>query len=462
MKNNNQNNKGSALFALYFIIGLALLAVAGYYIGINEQQRLFKEIKDKKQAQEDSVLNGSSTGSTINETERVLIAKKDEQIKSLIDSPVVVLRNIAKNIDINSDESDGDVQKNKDLIKSIDDLYFGVAKNSKYFIKTSTNTKGEDVNLQNGEAVGDNCFSAPEGRTCLPKYTFEKIWAKGDLNNDSFDDIIISVLSSEKVESNDSVNRNYYVILFASSTKEILENIDWTSTTTSITKEAFASTSYEVLPFGYGLYSPNISSWEINNGLIQAIGNFYKTSDGVGNPSVSKIIKYKIATSTIVKSSEARLFKEQGDRVATWLLSSYAFNGLDFSLRTPETWQREEKYGETLAVTFKNPDGRDMFLNVKKSISTCSEYDLSLKDSKDLNLLNAEYIDLGEFGVGFYAKYSRKLDGGTNGYYADVCVVDKNNDHTILSLAASSKDDGDPYFVMFDKIWSTFKIRIAQ
>lgn len=454
-------NKGSIAFAFYFLIGLGLLAVAGYYIGINEQQRLFKEITDKKQAQEDAVLNGASENVGISDTEKTLMARKDEQIKSLIDSPVVVLRNIAqKNIDVSEDKI-----VNKTEVKNLEDLRLAIAKNSKYFIKTKINSNGEEVTLSNGEALGSNCYSGPEGQICFPKYNFEKIWAIGDLNNDSFDDVIVSVLSFEKKDSIDFINRNYYAIVFATSTNRMLASSTLYMNMTSgggaevDLSPLVASTSYNVLSFGYGIYSPNISSWEINNGMIQAIGNFYKNGDDLGSPSVSKIIKYKVATSSIVKSSEAKLFKEQGDRVATWLLSSYSFNGLDFSLRTPETWQREEKYSDTLLVTFKNPDGRNVFLMSKKTIKTCSEFELALKDTKSLNLLNSEYIDLGEFGVGFYAKYSKKLEDGTNGYYADVCVADKNNDYTLFSMVSSSKDDGDPYFVMFDKIWSTFKIK---
>ena len=45
-------NKGSVAFVFYFILGLSLLAVAGYYIGINEQDRLFNEIATKKQQQQ--------------------------------------------------------------------------------------------------------------------------------------------------------------------------------------------------------------------------------------------------------------------------------------------------------------------------------------------------------------------------------------------------------------------------
>ena len=51
-------NKGSVAFVFYFIVAIALLALAAYYIGINEQKKLFKSITDKKQQEYDKDVNG--------------------------------------------------------------------------------------------------------------------------------------------------------------------------------------------------------------------------------------------------------------------------------------------------------------------------------------------------------------------------------------------------------------------
>jgi hypothetical protein len=293
-------------------------------------------------------------------------------------------------------------------------------------------------------ALGDSCYNEPTGKVCFPQYKLEKIWAVGDLNSDGINDSVISISAIENLMAEKIKTNNFYAIVSASSSIA-------TSTKATTTPE------YDIIPFNYGLYSPTISSVEITEGLAVLIGNFYVGGDLLGKPSVNKVIKYKFNEGVIQKVTEAKLFKEQGESTSVWYPYNYSYSGLNFNFKTPDTWQREENFDDGVKIIFKTPDGRDLVLRTKSIIETCSEYDFNLNDSKNVKVKSSEFIDLGQFGVGSYIKYAI-IDTPTNQYHADICVTDKNNDKKVFSLYATSKEDKDPYYSIFDKIWSTFKI----
>ena len=229
--------------------------------------------------------------------------------------------------------------------------------------------------------------------------------------------------------------------------------------TSTATSSVVQNPAYTIAPFNFGLYSPLIVSAEISEGNVVLIGNFYANGDALGKPSVNKSIKYKFTNNLIQKVSEAKLFKEQGESTSLWYSSNYTSSGLDFAFKVPETWKKEESFDNgDVRIIFTNTDGRSLVLQTKSIIETCAEYNFNLNDSTDAKVKSSEYIDLGAFGVGSYIKYGI-IGTDSNQYHADICVSDKNNDRKIFSLYSTSKEDSDPYFSIFDKIWSTFTIK---
>ena len=449
-------NKGSVAFVFYFIIGLALLAVAGYYIGLHEQASLFDSISSKKQQQENEIMNGTSsdllTNSPIPQDNQ-----NDPTVKSLIDSPNAILRNIktitgsSNNSSLNNNivsvnQDSGDLSQVKNLAIS------NIAKQSQFFIKTSENKNGINVKLVDGEARGSSCYNTATERLCFPDYKFNKVWSLGDLNGDGIDDAILSISAIENSTSTKVGTENFFAMI---------------SVTSSSSFSTSSLVNYSIVPFNYGIYSPKVSSMEITDEVVKVVGIFYSKTDKIGNPSINKIVKYKVQYSDsktspllIQNIGEARLFKEQGDRVADWYLYSYIYSGLSFSFRAPDAWQRVESFGDNIKVDFNVPDGRDITFNTSTITPTCSEYGLNLSDNKNIKIKGSEFIDLGQFGAGYYVKYAvGGADDGTSEYHADICVTDSNGDKKLFSLISNSKEDGDPYFVMFDKIFSTFKIK---
>ncbi len=507
----NNKNKGSVLFVFYFILGVALLTVAGYYIGINEQKNLFNSIAKQKQQQ----LDGTSTAEFVDlNNNSNLAGKQDVPMKSLIDSPAIVLRNI-RNANIanqgsdsgvnNSDgESGGSIVKiafgpNVDPNSDEANKMVNFAKLSNYLIKTKENTDGVDIKLLNGKAVGDSCYNDQTGRVCFPQYSLDKIWSIGDLNGDKVNDSIISVSAIENLATDKLKTDNFYALITAttsvaksatsavkattsavkatsgvvksatssavkskSSTDKSVIKATTTAATTTVattTTSVLEDKSYNIVPFNFGLYSPTILSAEISDRSAVLIGNFYANGDFLGKPSANKVIKYKLANNLMQKVSEAKLFKEQGEKTSTWYPYNYTFSSLDFSFRVPETWQKEELFENgTVNITFKTSDNRSLVLQTKSIVETCSEYNFNLNDSTNVKVKDSEFIDLGLFGVGSYIKYGI-MGADTNQYHADICVTDKNNDKEIFSLYSNAKEDGDPYFSIFDKIWSTFKVK---
>lgn len=469
----NNKTKGSVLFVFYFIVGLTLLAVAGYYIGINEQSRLFKTITDKKQQQEDNVLNGVVVGQGNNSSS--IADKNDIPMKSLIDSPSIVLRNIRNANTVNQDKNTssnnlGGVKVSYGLgvdQNSIEvDKMLNIAKQAEYFVKTNENKNGINVTLLNGEAIGSNCYNEQTGKVCFPQYKLEKIWSTGDLNDDGINDSILSVSATESVMAEKVNTNNFYAMISSSSSAAKIASTTSTASTASTTPKTLTasttsstsiSTLYDFVPFNYGLYSPTILSVEITEGDAVLIGNFYVKGDLLGKPSVNKVIKYKFNKGLIQKVSEAKLFKEQGESTSNWYPYNYSYSGLNFYFRTPDTWQREENFDDDVKIVFKTTDVRDLILQTRSIIETCSEYNFNLGDSTNVKVKSSEFIDLGQFGVGSYVKYTI-INNDLNQYHADICVTDRNNDKKVFSLYSTSKEDGDPYFSIFDKIWSTFKV----
>lgn len=503
----NNKNKGSILFIFYFIIGIALLAVAGYYIGLNEQTKLFKSISDKKQQQENPVVD-------LNKLQGVGIldsVKKQPQetpIKSLIDSPITILKNLrnASNLNdtsggistgtnsTNSTSSYNDSVESNAVANANASEIFNIARQSFFLIKTAENKKGDIIELSDGEAYGNSCYTTDAGKLCFPYYKLEKIWAVGDLNGDRIDDAIVSVSALESISPVKIVNDNFYAMMSSSA----IPSKDTVSTTSSPIIVSSSTVDYATVLFNYGSSVPKISSIEIADGTASLIGSFYTSSDKAGKPSLSKVVRYRVdskknelikntstasttasmsasstksvespsstSTETAVKYSiqkigEARLFKEQWEKTSVWYPYNYAYSDLAFSFKIPEAWPRVENFEKGLELTFKDTDDRSLIIDAKSIIETCSEYGFNLNDDKDVKIKTAYFIDLGSFGVGYYIKYARSLANNVNGYFADICVNDKNNDKKIFSIHSSTKEDSDPYFVIFDKIWSTFKIK---
>lgn len=463
-------NKGSVTFVFYFIIALALLAVAGYYIGLNEQKKLFKSISDSKQQQNDvnNIFNTESEVGDLN-----LSNNQDVSIKSLIDSPSVVLRNLETgsggNIKQGSSTYAGtlNIASGVNVVVSSEDFLtvFSNAKQSEYLIKTNEDKDGTKVRLVNGEAKGDNCYNAATERVCFPYYKLEKIWSIGDLNADGVPDAIVSVLKQENVLAKKMPTNNFYALVSNSSTtKKVVENELLSTTSTS------TYSNYSVVSFEYGVNTPTILSAEISEGTSVLIGNFYASGDISGKPTLNKVVRYKFELNkaegvmseslySIKKIGEATLFKEQKENTSIWYAYNYEIDGLNFSFKTPESWQREENFDKDIKIVFKETDGRNLVLETRKIIETCSEYNFNLKDDSKVKINNSEFIDLGEFGVGLYIKYAISINDSSKQYHADICVTDKNNDKKVFSLYSTTKEDDVPYFSMFDKIWSTFKIR---
>ena len=492
----NNKNKGSVAFIFYFIVGLSLLAIAGYYIGLHEQVALFESITSKRQQQENDILNATNVDQGTNSSSA---SNQFTPTKGLIDSPAIVLRNLRNgNTTQVGGNSGGDtggqgagtVQTNSGPVSvsfspSVDQnsndvgVILGIAKQSSYFIKTNESKNGTVVKLSNGEAKGDTCYNTATEKICYPYYSLAKVWSLGDLNGDGINDAIISVSALESLSAKKIVTNNFYAMI---------------STSTKATKNSSATVSYNIASFNYGVYAPTVSSIEIKNGVITAIGIFYADVDAIGKPSLSKIIKYKVvlnssgdsassapsassALSTnsvtpylIKEISQARLFKEQGEDTSGWYLYSNDFLGTNFSFRAPDTWQREQssdEAGQTFAIALKTPDNRNMVFDARNVIITCSEYSFDLQDVAGITINDSEFIDLGDFGTGSYIKYTRSSGdtGGSNNsstkkeYHADICVTDQGGDRKIFGLRAVTAEDDGPYFAMFDKIWSTFKIK---
>ena len=488
MHKNFKNQKGSIAFILYFIAGLTILAVAGYYIGLNQQSSLFRDVSGRKQQQLDSVLNGpvDSQQSASSDNQNSI----DPSVKSLIDSPNIVLRNIghidnsninnassaSSNINATTTYSPGTDDQKTEETKAISYL----AKNSKYFIVTSENKNGLNITLKNGEDRGNTCYNTATQRVCYPDYKFGNVWSLGDLNNDGIDDAVINVSAIENVSSKEIKTENYYVMV---------SSLDKTTASSSV--------KYTIVPFNFGLYFPIISSIEISDNLISLMGSFYDKKDTLGQPSVNQVVKYAIgldntvkssvATSTLIgtssvktassvassssvslnsdlvyiikKVSSSRLFKEQKDNLSDWYPYNYTFNNLDFSFKTPDAWQKNENFKDGFSIDFKTTDGRGISFSASTLVKTCSEYQFDLKDTPNITIKSTEFVDLGSSGIGYYTKFYGKLSDSSNGYETDICVTDKNNDRELFSLYSSSNEDGDPYFAMFDKIFSTFKIK---
>ena len=523
--------KGSVAFVLYFIVGVALLAVAGYYIGINEQTRLFKTLSDKKQQQENGDINSSSSSRSANPSAGQLgttvspSETKDSIIKSLIDSPAVVLRNARVGVDSSGwnqggetgAEGSGALGNSGGLDNSGNTIFgpnvdlgsfqtisiFNFANQASYFIKTNDSKNGREIALVNGQAKGDTCYNTALERVCYPSYKLNKIWSAGDLNSDGKSDAIISISALESVAGKKIITDNYYALISGSSTviatSTLLKGVSSSTstsrvsasatsssrasaTTSATTSRASATTTrasaatttatstqsifvnnYNIIPFNYGIYSPLVSSAEINEGSTILIGRFYVSGDAVGSPSINKAIRYKFEKSSttpysIKKISEAKLFKEQGENTSLWYSYDYTFSGINFAFKAPETWQREENFDKGVRVVFKETEGRSLVFNTKSIVETCSEYGFNLGDSLNVKINKSEFIDLGQFGVGSYIKYSI-TNSGMIQYHADICVTDKNSDKKVFSLYSTTSEDASPYYAMFDKILSTFRIK---
>jgi hypothetical protein len=476
-------NRGSVAFVFYFILALALLAVAGYYIGLNEQDRLFKDISDKRQKQYDYAANGPSVVEDVGVPNTDV--SQDSYIKSLIDSPSVVLNNLRSGSSANSNENNGStsvpgldvligdgVNGNSEFFASI----LNSAKNSEYNIKSSGKKNGLNVKLFNGEASGDNCYNTAEKRVCFPYYKLEKIWSLGDLNMDGIDDAIVSVYAQENTLAKNVLINNFYALISGTSTEVENTLLSATSSNSTSTTKLI---SYSVASFNYGVQPPTVLSVEIMNGSVVVIGNFYASSDVAGKPSLNKVVRYKFDLNTpegeldgeqnkkiasslysIKKVGEATLFKEQRESTSIWYPYNYTVDGLNFSFKAPDSWQRVESFNNNVKVVFKDPGGRSLILETMKIIETCSEYNFNLNDSSSVKVKSSEFIDLGEFGVGLYVKYSIDVNGSDlKQYHADICVTDKNTDKKLFSFYSTTKEDEIPYFSIFDKIWSTFAIK---
>lgn len=449
----NNRNKGSVQFVFYFIAGLTLLAVAGYYIGLNEQSKLFKSVTDRKQQQENYALNGKSDEQSI--IPPSVDSIQEAPVKSLIDSPLTVLRNLNRSGDDVAESVN--VSSPKETVLSSTNInartIFNIAKQLNYQIKNNLNVK-----LINGEASGESCYTQDVKRICFPIYKLDNIIAVGDLNGDKIDDAVVVLSVTDSLLPKEVKSNRFYAL--------IASPLATSSATTSNIVISSSTVSYNSVLFNYGSYIPVVLSAEITNGVLSFIGNFYANNDVVGIPTINKVVKYKInseliASSTsysIKKLSEARLFKEQWESVVNWYQYDYLFSGLDFSFKAPEAWQRIEHLGDNLSVSFTDTDNRNIILNTASITETCSEYGFNISVNKNIKIRDSEFIDLGSFGVGYYVKYTKNIDSENNAYYADICVSDKNNDRKVFSLSSTTKEDGDPYFVIYDKIWSTFKV----
>ncbi|MEI6553813.1 MAG: hypothetical protein WCO09_04540, partial [bacterium] len=298
LRNKNKiSSRGSVAFTFYFIIALGLLAVAGYYIGINEQTSLFKDIVQRKQTQEDAILNSIADNQSVY-TPTASTAKNDA-IKSLIDSPNVVLRNLRASHDAsvqsganqNASSTLGNILigQNVDTNSVETQTIITFAKQAQYLIYTNANKHGSNIKLIDGETKGDVCYNTATERVCYPHYKLEKIWSVGDLNNDGAGDAIISISAEEKILEKNVITDNFYAIISDPNSVTVDKKTQKASSTPiSLSPE---TVSYSVAPFGYGLYSPLISSAEIVDGNAILIGNFYADNDAIGSPSVSKAIR---------------------------------------------------------------------------------------------------------------------------------------------------------------------------
>lgn len=477
-------NKGSVTFVFYFIIGLTLLAVAAYYIGINEQGKLFQSIVTKKQQQEDAVLRGPITDQNPAGSEAPTV--EEVAIKSLIDSPITVLKNIKNSVNTAKTVAGGGINSG---VGAIGKITFGegvdpnssdvsniimAASGSQYLIKTNNDKNGVNITLSNGEAMGDVCYNTPTERLCFPYYKLDKIWAIGDLNKDGINDAVISISATENGTANKTITNNFYTLL-SEAPIAVVAPAPAVSSSSSIISVPLPR--YTIVPFNYGVYSPSISSVEISDNVATLIGGFYVSGDKIGKPSVNKVIRYDVATSTSIeggdssvatspavpfiysmrKIAEARLFKEQSESTSIWYPYNYAYKGLNFSFRAPDTWQRKENFDKGTMITFTEPEGRTIVFSTLSIMGTCAEYTFGLSNSTSVKVKSSEFIDLGQFGVGSYIKYA-VTSGGDSTYHADICVSDKNGDRSIFGLYAIAKEDSSPYFSIFDKIFSTFKI----
>jgi hypothetical protein len=493
---NYTTNKGSVAFVFYFIIAIALLALAAYYVGINEQKKLFKSITDKKQQDYDRDVNGDPV-----EREIGALSTSIEQniiIKSLIDSPNVVLRNLQSGrsaSSIGNSSTDSSVVVNGTStavgpnvdVNSVDlPAISNSAKKAEYFVKSSDNKKGTDVKLINGTATGDNCYTAQGGRVCFPLYKLEKIWSIGDVNSDGASDAVVSVSAEENVLQKKPVVSNFYALIskvpvIASTSAPVKKSAGKDTSVKNVTSKGTSSAStstvlfasstisassstpevlYVVTPFNYGVNPPNILSADIIDGNIILLGNFYSNSDAVGSPSLNKVVRYKVGEDDSVnKIGEATLFSEQKENTANWYLHNYEADNLSFSFKTPETWKRVENFDKGVKINFTELGGRGITLETSSMVETCAEFEFNLKDVANINIKSSQFIDLGQFGVGLYLKYA--IDGGERGkqYHADICVTDKSGDKKVFSLYSTTKEDEIPYFSIFDKIWSTFKVQ---
>ena len=477
---NKVPTSGSVAFTFYFIFALALLAVAGYYIGINEQTKLFKDIVQKKQQQEDQILN--SIADNQNSNTSIVSTAKNEAIKSLIDSPNIVLRNlraghggdVSKNQTSNSNMGNVLMGPNVDANSEETQTILRFAKQAQYQITTNFNKNGLDLKLTDGQATGDTCYNTATERVCYPHYKLEKIWSVGDLNGDGAGDAIVSISAEEKNLAKTIVTDNFYAIISdpksvttdgasgkasGKSPKTAPTSIPASTSTAPISLSP-STVIYNISPFGFGVYSPLISSAEIVDSKAVLIGNFYGENDVLGSPTVGKAIRYKFDENNLIqKVGEAKLFKEQGESTSLWYSYNYNFDGLDFYFKAPDAWQRDENFDKGVKVTFKESGGRVIVLDTSSIIQTCSEYKLNMSDSPNVKIDSANFIDLGQFGVGSYVKYTIAGNGGLNQYHADICVNDKNNDKKVFKLYSTTNEDDVPYFIIFDKIWSTFKIK---
>jgi hypothetical protein len=455
--NFDNKNRGTVSFVFYFIIALALLAIAGYYIGINEQQKLFKIISDKKQ-QQNQIEIGNSPMQDIGAPN--LSIDQDSSIKSIIDSPYVVLRNLKSNSSIGAgvvgsgassivvDGTSTDVGPNVDVNSTAFSAVLDVARKAKYLLWLTDST-AVDVELVNGVATGKNCYTSPDGKVCFPKYKLEKVWAIGDLNKDKMDDALVSVSISENVLQNKPIVSRLFALM---STSTVGQDVSSSSVATS-------GMSHYVVPLNYG-YDVILYSADISEGDIILFESIYRKGDVPGKPSANMVVRHKIEGNAIYLTSEATLFAEQKESTSIWYPYNYEIDGLNFSFKAPDSWQKVESFDKAVKIIFKEKGGRNLVLETRNIVETCSEYNLNLSDSKDVKIKSSEFIDLGQFGVGLYVKYAiiNINDSGLKQYHADICVTDKNTDKKVFSLYSTTKEDDIPYFSIFDKIWSTFKI----